>query len=217
MKNTFLSIGTGPGIGLATAMRFAKEGLHPVLAARNTKKLASLASEVQEATGKKPDIVELDAGNPEQIAILAKRYADEVAVLHYNAASMHAQSLSDAHYDDFERDVRVGVTGCLYAIKAFSPALLASQAGTILLTGGSLALSPMPQYLTLGIAKAGIRNIAQALFGDFAQQGVHIASIRVSTAVAPRSSEARDIADLFWKMHCQPKTQWTWEEVYGTR
>jgi len=35
MSKTFLSIASGPGIGLATARRFGREGYRVVLAARN--------------------------------------------------------------------------------------------------------------------------------------------------------------------------------------
>ncbi len=215
MKSTFLSIGTGPGIGLNTAIRFAKEGFHPVLAARNPDRLKLLADELRQATGQEADVVKLDAGDPGQIMRLAERYASEVGVLHYNATIVHSQSLAEADYSDLAGDVRVGITGCLYALKAFAPTMLACQAGTILLTGGSLSLHPVPEYLALGVAKAGIRNITEALFRNFAEQSAHIANITVSSAIAPRSPEAEAVADLFWKIHCQPKSQWTWDEVYS--
>ena len=43
---TFVSIGTGPGMGFATAERFAKEGYAVVLAARNAEKVRDLAEEL---------------------------------------------------------------------------------------------------------------------------------------------------------------------------
>ncbi len=215
MKSTFLSIGTGPGIGLNTAIRFAKEGFHPVLTARNPDRLKLLADELRQATGQEADVVKVDAGDPEQIVRLAERYAHEIDVLHYNAAIVHSQSLAEADYSDLAEDIRVGIIGCLYTLKAFAPAMLARRKGTILLTGGSLSLFPAPEYLSLGVAKAGVRNITEALFKHFTKQSVHIANITVSSAIAPRSPEAEAVADLFWKIHCQPKSQWTWDEVYS--
>ena len=38
---TFLSIGSGPGMGMATAERFAKEGFQIVLSARDAAKTRS--------------------------------------------------------------------------------------------------------------------------------------------------------------------------------
>lgn len=215
MRSTFLSIGTGPGIGLNTAIRFAREGFHPVLAARNPDRLNVLADELRQITGQEAEVVKMDAGDPGQIISLAERYGHKVDVLHYNAAIVHSQSLAEADYRDLAEDVRVGITGCLYALKAFAPVMLARQTGTILLTGGILSLHPTPEYLALGVAKAGIRNITEALFRNFAEQSVHIATITVASAIAPRSPEAEAVADLFWKIHCQPKSQWTWDEVYS--
>jgi NAD(P)-dependent dehydrogenase (short-subunit alcohol dehydrogenase family) len=40
---TFLSIGSGPGIGIATAERFAREGFRIVLTSRDTAKLSDRA------------------------------------------------------------------------------------------------------------------------------------------------------------------------------
>ncbi|WP_165064384.1 SDR family NAD(P)-dependent oxidoreductase [Desulfovibrio sp. ZJ200] len=211
MKKIFLSIGTGPGIGLSTAIRFAKEGFHPVLTARNPERLRGLADEVRQATGQEAEAVRLDAGDHRQLVALAERYAI-VDVLHYNAAIVHGQSLSQAEYANLAEDVLVGITGCLYALKAFAPAMLARKAGTILLTGGRLALRPAPEYRALGVAKAGIRNMTEALFADFAKQNVHIASVNVTKAVFPRSPEAAHVAELNWKLHSQPQGQWTWEE-----
>lgn len=212
-----MSIGTGPGIGLSTAIRFAKEGFHPVLTSRNSDKLRLLADELRQVTGQEADVVQMDAGDPEQIVTLAERYGNEVAVLHYNAAIVRGQSLAEADYSDLAEDIKVGITGGLYALKAFAPAMLTRQAGTLLLTGGILSLHPLPEYLALGIAKAGIRNMTESLFAHFAERNVHIANITVASTIAPRSPEAEAVADLFWKIHCQPKSRWTWDEVYSNQ
>ena len=52
MSKIFLSIGAGPGIGLATAQRFARDGFEIVLAARNSKRLQGLAAKVEAAGGR---------------------------------------------------------------------------------------------------------------------------------------------------------------------
>lgn len=46
MMKTFLSIGTGPGMGLATAERFAQAGYRVVLSARTRAKLDVMATEL---------------------------------------------------------------------------------------------------------------------------------------------------------------------------
>lgn len=153
----------------------------------------------------------MDVGDYTQVRALKDKIG-EVSVLHFNAAIIHAKTLAQEEPANISEDINVGITGALYALKTFAPDMLAKKAGTILLTGGILALHPLPEYLTLGIAKAGIRNMAEALFDDFKKANVHVATVTVGTAVAPHSAEAAEVAELFWKLHSQPRESWTWNE-----
>ena len=69
---TFLSIGAGPGIGLATAERFAREGFRVVLSARNETKTKELAGQL-EAKGHKVEVRTVDAAEPSSVAALVSR------------------------------------------------------------------------------------------------------------------------------------------------
>lgn len=215
-KKTYLCLGAGPGIALSTAIRFAKEGFQVIMASRNREKQGRIARAFEEFTGKKPQMEIVDVGNADQIMSLAASIPD-IDVLHFNAAIIHAQTLQEAKWHDLENDIRVGITGALFALKAFAPAMLERQSGSILLTGGTLAINPLPQYLTLGIAKSGIRNLAECIFDQFRESHVHVATVTVGTAVEPGSKKAADIADLFWRLHDQPTDRWTWEATYGMK
>ena len=80
--------------------------------------------------------------------------------------------------------------------------------GTILLTGGGLALAPSAEYLSLSIGKAGIRCLAQALFPQLSAKGIHIATVTVTTTVNPGSEQATGVAEAFWDLHAEPKGRW---------
>ena len=87
---TFLSIGTGPGMGLATAERFAGEGFRVILSARNETKTKELAGQL-EAKGHKVGVRKVDAAEPSSVAALVSQVESEFAgidVLHFNAASL---------------------------------------------------------------------------------------------------------------------------------
>lgn len=215
MSPVFLGIGVGSGIGLSTAIRFAKSGFRPVLAARNVEALEPLAHEILTLSGQKSETVAVDAADPDQVIALANRYGTDVRVLHYNAAVLRAQRLQDQSIESLGSDIQVNVSGALLAIKAFAPYLVANGSGTILLTGGGLAIAPSSDYLTLSVGKAGIRCIAQALFPDLAAQGVHIATLTIAKGIAPRSEDAEAIGEAFWKLHQQPLAQWEWEAHFG--
>jgi NADP-dependent 3-hydroxy acid dehydrogenase YdfG len=93
-------------------------------------------------------------------------------VLHYNAASMRKATLPDQPLDTFVEDLAVNIGGALVAAQAAAPKMSERGSGSILLTGGGFALEPNPEYLSLGIGKAGIRALAHGLFESFREKSI---------------------------------------------
>jgi len=219
---TYLCIGAGPGIGLATARRFGREGYRIVLVSRSgadrERLLAGFAADGIDAR------VEIaDAGDPAQIASLIERLREEeLAVLHYNAAAMRydekgallPNAIDTQSPEEIANDIAIDVTGPLIVLSAIVPAMTARGEGTILLTGGGFGVEPSADFLTLSVGKAAIRSMTQALFAPLREKGVHIATVRVSTIVAADPEHPDGIAQAFWALHIQPASAWTWETIY---
>jgi short-subunit dehydrogenase len=91
----------------------------------------------------------------------------------------------------------------------------ARGSGTVLLTGGGLALEPSPEYLSLSIGKAGIRTLALSLFESLKEKGIHVATVTVAALVSPGSKDATAVAEHFWQLHSQPEGSWTPEVKYA--
>lgn len=215
--STFLSIGSGPGMGLATAERFAKEGFQVILSARNAARTNELARELG-AKGYQAHVHTVDAGSAQSVAALVAAVEKEfgaIDVLHYNAASMRKATLAEQPAETFNSDLAVNIGGALAAAQAAAPKMLERGAGSILLTGGGLALQPSPDYLSLSIGKAGIRALALGLFESFKESGVHVATVTVAAFVDPGSKDAEAVAERFWQLHRQPKGSWTAETTYA--
>jgi len=213
---TFLSIGSGPGMGLATAERFAKEGFHVILSARNEAKANGLADQLK-AQGYTVSVSTVDTADSASVAALVTNVEREfgpIDVLHYNAASMRKATLAEQPLDTFNSDLAVNIGGAQAAAKTGAPKMIERGAGTILLTGGGFALYPHPDYLSLSIGKAGIRALAQGLFETFKEKGVHVATVTIAGFVEPATKHADAVAEEFWKLHSQPKDAWTVETVY---
>lgn len=212
----FLGIGSGPGMGIATAERFAKEGFKIILANRNSantsKLVADLNSKGYQAEGKT-----VDASDASQVAALiseVEKQVGKIDVLHYNAASLRQATIASQPNETFVSDLAVNIGGALAAVKAVVPKMTEAKAGTILFTGGGFALYPCPDYLSLSIGKAGIRTLALGLFENLKEQNIHVATVTVATFVNPDSKESHDVAEHFWRLHSQPADQWTAETVY---
>ncbi|MFL9710559.1 SDR family NAD(P)-dependent oxidoreductase [Methylobacillus sp. Pita1] len=213
---TFLSIGTGPGIGFETAARFAREGYRVVLSARNADKLDALAKALREANHQ-VEVRTVDASNPASVIALVDEIENTLGaidVLHYNAANLRQATVEAQPADSFVSDLAVNIGGALAAVQAVKPRQESRGQGTILITGGGFALYPSPDYLSLSIGKAGTRTIALGLFESAKQKNVHIATVTVATFVSPESKEAKDIAEQFWQLHSQPQASWTAEVMY---
>jgi NAD(P)-dependent dehydrogenase (short-subunit alcohol dehydrogenase family) len=213
----FLSIGSGPGMGLATAGRFAKEGFQVVLSAPNAAKTQELAEHLK-AKGYKAEARTVDAGDASSVSSLVAgvdKQFGPIEVLHYNAASMRKATLTDQPRDTFNPDLAVNIGGALAAAQAVAPKMSERGTGTILLTGGGFALEPNPEYLSLSIGKAGIRAMAHGLFGSFQEKGIHVATVTVAAVVAPGSKNAEAVAEHFWQLYSEPKGSWTAEVKYA--
>jgi short-subunit dehydrogenase len=212
---TFLSIGTGPGMGLATAERFAREGFQVILSARSEVKIRELALQLANK-GHKVEIRTVDAGNPTSVAALVSAVESEfggIDVLHFNAASMRKATLVEQPLDTLISDLAVNIGGAMAAAQAVAPKMIARASGSILLTGGGYALHPHPDYLSLSIGKAGIRALTQGTFESLKARGVHIATVTVAASVNS-VADATAVAERFWRLHSQPAGSWEMEAIY---
>jgi NAD(P)-dependent dehydrogenase (short-subunit alcohol dehydrogenase family) len=194
-----LVVGFGPGIGAAVARRFAAEGFAVVGLARDPARHAVLAD-----AG-----VTLAAADAGDAGALAAALAGGADVLVYNAysASIAMPGPSALAPGDLAADFAVNVTGALAAVQAVLPGMRAAGRGSLLLTGGGLALNPtnwLPAA-SLAIGKAGLRSLALTLHAELAPVGIHAGTITVDGPVAPGTPFDPDrIADAFWDMHRDP-------------
>jgi len=210
---TLLSIGTGPGMGYETALRFAREGFRVVLSARREDKIRAMA-EYLKTQGYDADYLYVDASDIASINKLIATVEKDIGpidVLHYNAAAMRNESISKQPQSTFISDLAVNIGGALASIQATLPEMEKRGTGTILLTGGGFALAPSADYLSLSIGKAGIRNLTLGLFESLKSKGIHIASVTVSALVSPESQEAKGAGEAFWQLYSQPENDWTAE------
>lgn len=221
MSKTFLSIASGPGIGLATARRFGREGYRVVLAARNVERLQADAAKLR-AEGIEATTVKVDATDARSVANVVASIGPDLEVLHYNAGILHydssgslqPRSIADETIDSIVSETKVNLSSALAAVHAAVPTMTAKGRGTVLLTGGGFGVQPSADFLTLSVGKAGVRAVALALFPALKERGVHVATVTVAKLVAPNSREADEVADAFWELHSQRPTEWRAETLY---
>ncbi|MCC6552137.1 MAG: SDR family NAD(P)-dependent oxidoreductase [Polyangiaceae bacterium] len=210
-------VGAGPGLGLAIARRFGREGFRVALLARSEEKLAGQRDELA-AAGIEARAFAADAGSAASLARAFERVRGELgdpSVLAYNAAAVHPAPPSALDPELLIQDLRINVAGALVSAQAVLPAMRARRSGTILFTGGGLALEPFPPVSSLSVGKAGIRSLALSLSKELEPEGIHAATVTVCGFIKPGTRFDPDlIAEEFWNLHAQPAGSWVREITY---
>ncbi|MEV0634827.1 SDR family NAD(P)-dependent oxidoreductase [Streptomyces sp. NPDC050619] len=217
-KGTALIVGVGPGLGLALAEAFARDG-HPVaLFGRDAERLGKHAAELT-GQGFGAGAYQADAGNPQDLRTALGRAVDDLGapeVLVYNAAVLQTDSPTGPDADAWAQTLAVNVTGAVVAAQTVLP-LLREGRGSLLFTGGGLALQPSLEYTTLSVGKAALRAYVQVLHDDQRDSGVHVSTVTVAGAIGGEDPRfAPDVlAAAYLDLHHQPKDQWQAELVYA--
>ena len=158
-------LGAGPGIGLAVARRFAREGFKLALVSRPTDPLpafqAALEAEGARALVLGADLAEASALETALGEIQA--WAGQPTVLIYNASAGSPGPAASLDPAGLLRDLQVNAVAPLTAAQWALPAMRQAGQGTLLFTGGGLALQPKPGLASACLGKAALRSLALSL------------------------------------------------------
>lgn len=209
-----LLIGVGPGIGMATARRFGREGFEVLMIARDEDKLAGFQQELAglgvPSLGYSVDIADA-TGFAALMGQLAAEHPD-VDILHYNASAYNPALPSAMDLAVFQTDLHINITGALVAAQAILPAMKRRGRGTLFLTGGSSAFDAPAELFSLSIGKAGMRRLALSLAEECAPLGIQVATVTIGGMVQPGTKyDPVLIADEFWRLYQLPREKWEQE------
>jgi len=224
-----VGVGASRGLGAATARRFAREGLHVVLAGRTQEKLDAVVSEIEAMGGSAEAVVgdaSLEADSTRFVATAESSGPLEV-VLH-NAGSNRRDSFLDLEVSDFEELWRSHCLGAFLTARQSARQMVPRGRGTVLFTGASGSLRGKALFAAFAAAKAGLRATAQSMARELGPKGIHVAHVvidggiegdRLLSALPERLQEKgpegllsiEAIADTYWQLHRQPRSAWTHE------
>lgn len=213
--------GAGPGMGQAIAKRFAREGFSVALIARNPNKLAGLVAELP-VQGDAAHLAEAaNLSDPSEVAraVAAIRAGQGPAdVVVYNGGAWNEGAPLSMAPADFDRDLALCVTGAYALVHATFADMKSNGGGTILLTGGGLALAP--QYgtgvLSLVAGKSGLRGLGLALHDALKPDAIHVGMITIAGTVAPGTAFDPDlIAEHYWALYSEPRDAWRAEVIFN--
>lgn len=199
----------GPLMSFSIASKFAEEGFTVAMIARNENKLKEFKSRLNEK-GFEAEYFVGDASSEVSLRKAIARIHEEMGqttVLFYNAANLRRTNLLEEKFDQLVYDFKVNVAGAHTAVKAVYPFMRDANEGAILIMGGGTSIDPHPEYGSLSIGKAGIRNFAINLARSLVNTNIYVGTLIVRGFVKPGKEKYNpvDIADQFYKMYQEKK------------
>jgi len=192
-----LITGASRGIGAATAHAFAQAGATVVLAARDEQALDALARAIR-AAGGAALAVPTDVGDPAAVERLVARtlatYGRLDAAFNNAGAGHPPVALADIAVDDWERSVRVNLTGVFLALKYEIPALDASGGGAIVNMSSTAGLSAKGGLAAYVAAKHGVIGLTATAALDYAGRHIRVNAVAPGPILTAGLSRASDAA-----------------------
>ncbi|MBS1766382.1 MAG: SDR family NAD(P)-dependent oxidoreductase [Acidobacteria bacterium] len=204
-------VGMGPGMGMALARRFGREGHRLGLFARRADALKGLVDQLK-AEGFDAHGHALDASDLAGMKrTLGGSHAD---VLIYNASIFREAAPSQLEPEELVAEFRAMAGGFLASVQGVLPSMKAKDKGTILLTGGGSALSPFASGASLSVGKAAQRSLLLSLAQELGGTGIHAATVTICGMIQPGTAfDPETLAEHFWQLHAQPKGSFELERV----
>jgi NADP-dependent 3-hydroxy acid dehydrogenase YdfG len=168
-------VGAGPGIGAATARRFAAAGYDVGLIARDSARVEKLASELTKG-GTSVGYAIVDAGDDHALTHALGAMGEHngrLDVLLHNAVADRSGPVSAMTAADLQTVLRVESAALITSVQAVLPLLRIQHTGTVLATTrrGRLGAS-------------AVEDVVLRLAGELKGEGIHVATVAVSPGIS---------------------------------
>jgi 3-oxoacyl-[acyl-carrier protein] reductase len=180
-----LITGGSKGIGLATAMAFAREGATPVLVSRSQAMLDQACAEVLRETGVAARALACDLSTADGLAALLGQ-AGDVDILVNNAGAIPGGSLADVDDTRWRQSWELKLFGYINLVRALLPGMQTRGSGVIANIIGMAGAAPRAEYICGSTANAALIAFTQAIGAASPQHGVRVFGINPSPTRSDR-------------------------------
>jgi NAD(P)-dependent dehydrogenase (short-subunit alcohol dehydrogenase family) len=169
--------GGASGIGLATAKRFAAEGMKVVIA--DVEQPALDAAEKQLAgLGAETLAVHTDVGRLESVQVLADRAYERFGGVHLlfnNAGVNRSGPIQEMRHEDWQWLIQVNLWGVIHGVEVFVPRMLEQrEEGHIVNTASFAGLVPNEGLGIYCMTKYGVLGLSEVLYRDLSAHGIGV-------------------------------------------
>ena len=209
-------VGAGPGVSGSVARAFAREGYDVGLLGIHEDQLQVLAGEL-EALGATVDRAVADITDAQAAGAAIGRIGEHtgrIDVLHFNPSAFREKDPLELTVAELLEDVTLGVGALLVAVQAGRPFM--SAGGRVTATGSMAADKPWHRAASLGVQKAGLRNLVHSLDATLAPDGIRAVSVTVRGTLAKDGPFTPDrVAEAILAAARQDEADWRSEIPYS--
>lgn len=185
LKNmTAIITGAGKGIGKATAIALAKEGVSLGLIARTVADLEQLQATLSSEYGVKVVCAVADVSDRTQAEAAIASLETElgaVDILINNAGIASFGKVVDMDPEEWERIVHVNLMGTYYITRAALPSMIAQNSGTIINVASTAGERGFATGSAYNASKFAIMGFTEALMQEVRKSNIRVTALTPST------------------------------------
>jgi len=180
MRNPLaLVVGAGPGVSGYVARVWGRRGYEVALIGLDIEQLTGLGESLK-GDGIAAGWTDADVTDRDSLTAAVDRlvgYSGRLDVLHFNPSAYREATPLELTVPELLEDVALGVGALLTAVQAARPFM--GPGGRITATGSIAADRPSHRAASLGVQKAGLRNLVHSLDATLAPDGIRAVSVTV--------------------------------------
>ncbi|AUS06735.1 3-ketoacyl-ACP reductase [Pseudotamlana carrageenivorans] len=181
--------GGSRGLGKATALAFAQEGIDVAITGRNEKLLKETVAEI-EALGVKATYAAFDVGNYEDVKIVIKELIETlggVDILVNNAGIAAFGTLNDMPVDQWTQIIQTNVMGMYYVTKEVLPNLIHQNDGEIINVSSTAGLNGNASTSAYSASKFAVIGMSESLMKEVRKNNIRVCTLTPSTIASDMS------------------------------
>lgn len=174
--------GAARGIGKATALELAREGVHVGLIARTERTLAQVAEEAR-SLGVKASVAVADISDMEQVDMAVSKLTNELGpadILINNAGIGTYGPFLDIDPEEWKRTFEVNVFGTYYVTRAVLPQLIEKNRGDIINISSSSGLKGTEGSTAYSGSKFAVQGMTEALMQEVRKHNIRVMTLNPS-------------------------------------
>lgn len=186
-----LITGAGRGIGRATALAFAKEGIHVGLVGRSVENLHKVADELAEYDINVA-IATADVANLDSITSAVEWIRNELGpidILVNNAGIAKFGGFMDLEPEEWTNILDVNVKGVYYTTRAVLPEMKERNTGDIINISSSAGQRGAPVTSAYSASKAAVIGLSESLMLEVRKNNIRVVTLMPSTVATEMAVE----------------------------